>query len=80
MRAAEAAVARELAKGKTLRDIARIRSVATDTVRGQLRLIFEKSGVHRQVDLVRLLSGSRTGSSLKVRLENLPMFGKQTES
>ncbi|MFB9984747.1 helix-turn-helix transcriptional regulator [Mesorhizobium kowhaii] len=77
---AEASVAREITRGKTLRDIAKIRGVAIDTVRGQLRLVFDKTGVHRQVDLVRLLSGMRTGSTLLVRLENLPMFGSQSES
>lgn len=77
--AAEAAVARELSKGKTLRDIASIRGVAMDTVRGQLKVIFEKTGMHRQVDLVRLLSGMKAGSALQVRLENLPSFGRRTE-
>ncbi|TGQ17845.1 hypothetical protein EN809_010430 [Mesorhizobium sp. M2E.F.Ca.ET.166.01.1.1] len=53
--AAEAAIARALVNGKTKNDIADARRVSKDTVRIQLRSIFEKTGVRRQSDLIRVL-------------------------
>lgn len=69
--AAEAAIARDLTLGKTIGDIARLRGVTDGTVRSQLRAIFEKTGTHRQVDLVRLLTGARTVLALKTGLDHL---------
>lgn len=52
---AEASVAAALADGETLESIARERRVALATVRAQLRRVFDKLGVARQADVVRLL-------------------------
>lgn len=55
---AEARVTAALTLGETVDQIAAAHGVATSTVRAQVRSIFEKTGVHRQADLVRLaLSG-----------------------
>jgi len=40
-------------------------------VRSQVRSIFEKTGTHRQVDLVRLLTGVRTVLALKAGLDHM---------
>ena len=53
--AAEARLVAELAEGNQLRDIAGARDVALSTLRTQLMSAFGKSGVRRQVDLVRLV-------------------------
>lgn len=55
--AAEARVVRGLLAGETIKAIAERLGVGQDTVRKQLGSIFGKTGVQRQVDLVRLLSG-----------------------
>jgi len=55
---AEANVARSVAKGETLRVIARARGVTLETVRTQLKGVLAKTGTRRQVDLVRLLLGA----------------------
>jgi DNA-binding CsgD family transcriptional regulator len=52
---AEAEIARALADGETLRDIAERRKVSIETVRTQLRAVYGKLGVHRQVELVKRL-------------------------
>jgi DNA-binding CsgD family transcriptional regulator len=57
--ATEASVARALVNGKTIRDIAEARGVAENTVRRQVKAIFEKTGIHRQTDLVRMLLSLR---------------------
>jgi DNA-binding CsgD family transcriptional regulator len=62
---AEAAIARDLTLGKNLNTVAQARGVTVGTVRSQLKSIFYKTGTHRQVDLVRLLSGIRTTLALK---------------
>ncbi len=55
---AEARVAAALTLGETVEQIAAAHGVRTSTVRAQVRSIFDKTGVHRQADLVRLaLSG-----------------------
>ena len=55
---AEARVAAALTLGETVEQIAAAHGVRTSTVRAQVRSVFEKTGVHRQADLVRLaLSG-----------------------
>ena len=42
----------------TVKDIARAQGTSLNTVRSQLKSVFEKLGVHRQSELVRsLLSG-----------------------
>ena len=69
--AAEAAIARDLTQGKTINDIAGLRGVADSTVRSQVRSLFEKTGTHRQVDLVRLLTGVRTVLALKTGLDHM---------
>jgi DNA-binding CsgD family transcriptional regulator len=56
---AEARVMAALTLGGTVEEIAVAHRVRTSTVRAQVRSIFEKTGVHRQTDLVRLaLSGA----------------------
>ena len=51
---AEARVMAALALGATVDEIARTHGVRPSTVRAQVRSIFDKTGVHRQSDLVRL--------------------------
>jgi DNA-binding CsgD family transcriptional regulator len=53
---AEARVAGSLGRGKELKAIAEDSGTAFDTVRRQLRSVFEKTGFHRQSDLVRLFT------------------------
>ncbi len=53
---AEARVARELAGGRTVDDIARDGGVSTNTVRTQVRGVLEKTGCGRQADVVALLT------------------------
>jgi len=55
---AEGRVVSALTLGETVEQIAVAHGVRVSTVRAQVRSIFEKTGVHRQTDLVRLaLSG-----------------------
>ena len=55
---AEARVVAALTLGETVEQISVAHGVRVSTVRAQVRSIFEKTGVHRQADLVRLaLSG-----------------------
>lgn len=61
---AEARIASLLTDGKSVAAISKIQDVSLNTVRTQLKSVFVKTGVDRQVDLVRLL-GLR-------RLETLP--------
>lgn len=64
---AEARVARGIAAGKTLDDIASDNGVAASTVRSQMRGVFEKTGCGRQAEVVALLSGVsvvRPGSAI----------------
>jgi DNA-binding CsgD family transcriptional regulator len=53
---AEARVARSLASGKTVEDIASAGGVARSTVRTQLDRVMEKTGCNRQADVVALLT------------------------
>jgi DNA-binding CsgD family transcriptional regulator len=53
---AEARVARSLAAGKTVEDIASDGGVSRNTILKQVRGVLEKSGCHRQVDVVALLT------------------------
>lgn len=52
---AESRLVAEIADGKTLREVAELREVSMATLRTQLLATFGKTGVHRQVDLVRLV-------------------------
>jgi DNA-binding CsgD family transcriptional regulator len=58
---AEAKLAVDLAQGDPLKDIAGRRGLALGTVRAQLAAIFEKTGVHRQPELVKLLMAVSSG-------------------
>jgi DNA-binding CsgD family transcriptional regulator len=53
---AEARVARGLAAGKTVDDIAADGGTSANTIRTQLRGVLEKTGCNRQVDIVALLT------------------------
>jgi DNA-binding CsgD family transcriptional regulator len=54
---AEARVARSLASGKTVQDIASDGGVSLNTVRTHVRGVLEKTGCDRQVEVVALLTG-----------------------
>jgi DNA-binding CsgD family transcriptional regulator len=54
---AEARVARDLATGRSAEDIASNGGVSLSTVRSQVRGVLEKTGCHRQLDVVALLAG-----------------------
>lgn len=54
---AEARVARGLASGKTVDELAGDASVSANTVRAQVRGVLEKTGCQRQTDVVALLGG-----------------------
>jgi DNA-binding CsgD family transcriptional regulator len=53
---AEARVARSLASGKTVADIATDGGVSRNTIRTQLDRVMEKTGCNRQADVVALLT------------------------
>jgi DNA-binding CsgD family transcriptional regulator len=53
---AEARVARSLAAGKTVDDIASDGGISTNTIRTQVRGVLEKTGCNRQADVVALLT------------------------
>lgn len=63
---AEARVVAALTLGETVDQIAAAHGVRVSTVRAQVRAIFEKTGVHRQTDLVRL---ALTGAPLFARTD-----------
>lgn len=54
---AEARTARLLAQGQTLAEIASGEKLSIETIRSQLRAVFQKSGTVRQSELVALLNG-----------------------
>jgi DNA-binding CsgD family transcriptional regulator len=54
---AEARVARDLAEGKTVADIAVGSGVSRNTIRTHVRGVLEKTGCNRQTDVVALLGG-----------------------
>jgi DNA-binding CsgD family transcriptional regulator/PAS domain-containing protein len=58
---AEALLAAALANGQALPEAARALGIAHNTARAQLRLIFAKTGAHRQSQLVHLLRSSVAG-------------------
>jgi DNA-binding CsgD family transcriptional regulator len=53
---AEARLALSLSAGRTSGEVARELGTAISTVRSQLKAVLAKTGTHRQVELVRLLS------------------------
>ncbi|PNE10024.1 MAG: hypothetical protein CR217_16680 [Beijerinckiaceae bacterium] len=53
---AEARVARSLASGKPVEDIATDRGTSANTIRTHVRGVLEKTGCNRQVDIVALLT------------------------
>lgn len=55
--AAEARIARGIADGATLALLAAQQKVGVETIRSQVKAVFAKTGVTRQVDLARLISG-----------------------
>jgi len=55
---AEARVARAIAKSETIEAIAKAFGVSEGTVRNQLKAVFAKIGVARQIDVALLLSGA----------------------
>jgi DNA-binding CsgD family transcriptional regulator len=53
----EARVARGIAQGRTVAEIARTSGLTLGTVRSQLKAVFAKTGSHRQTDVAVLLAG-----------------------
>jgi DNA-binding CsgD family transcriptional regulator len=51
---AELRVARAIAAGRRITDVAGEWGISTHTIRGQLKSVFAKTGTHRQAELVRL--------------------------
>lgn len=62
--AAEVRLARKLRDGRTLHEAAEELSVSINTVRNQLRAVFDKMGLKRQSDLIRALSELSSLASL----------------
>ncbi|RYF30545.1 MAG: helix-turn-helix transcriptional regulator [Comamonadaceae bacterium] len=54
---AEARVARLLTSGLSAVEIAKVGKVSTETIRGQIKSLLRKSGMHRQSDLILFLAG-----------------------
>jgi DNA-binding CsgD family transcriptional regulator len=54
---AEARVARSLASGKTVEEIALERSISVNTVRTHVRGVLEKTGCNRQAEIIAILTG-----------------------
>jgi DNA-binding CsgD family transcriptional regulator len=52
---AEAALAKGLAEDRALDEIAAARGVTKETIRTQLKSLFLKTGVRRQIDLLKLI-------------------------
>ena|SRR5258708_5993635 len=71
---AEAGVAALLIQGKTPQEIQEELAISRNTVKTQLKNIFEKTGTRRQAELVRLLLRSPVGLSIR-QSENHHPFG-----
>jgi DNA-binding CsgD family transcriptional regulator len=69
---AEARVARGIAAGKTVHDLADEAGLAAGTIRQQLKSVFGKTGLSRQADLVGILVGSALHFSGKVTCGHWP--------
>jgi DNA-binding CsgD family transcriptional regulator len=54
--AAESAIAASLASGTSRQEIARERGVTVETLRGQLKTLYAKTGCGREAELVALLA------------------------
>ena len=54
---AEARLAREIGRGKTVAEIAAVSGLSPGTLRTQIKAILGKTGLHRQADLLGLLRG-----------------------
>ena len=67
---AEANLAREIARGASVTEYARLQGLSVETVRTRMKDVLQKTGVHRQVDLVRLLLTSVTARSSAVSVES----------
>lgn len=65
--AREAEVVGLICQGRSLREISGTLGVVPDTVRYHLKSIFEKTGTHRQVDLVALFAGLASALTTLVR-------------
>jgi len=63
---AEARIARGIAAGRTVSELATEAGVAVGTVRQQLKSVFSKTGVSRQVTLVGLLTASASSFPGKI--------------
>ncbi len=72
---AEARVACALAEGTTAEEYAGQTGVSLSTVRTQIRAILEKAGLHRQSDLVRLVT--RISTLVPARLAGIRALPKQ---
>lgn len=68
----EASLACGLAEGSSVHDLARDRSLSLHTVRTHFKRIFDKTGTHRQAELVRLLAVVACGSLLPVWADDDP--------
>src|SRR5262249_402629 len=55
---AEARVARSLATGKTVEEIASERTISVNTVRTHVRGVLEKTGCNRQAEVIAILTGA----------------------
>jgi DNA-binding CsgD family transcriptional regulator len=62
---AELALALAVARGSTLAGYARGRGISLHTVRAQLKVVFQKTGTHRQAGLVSLILHRHADGSLK---------------
>jgi DNA-binding CsgD family transcriptional regulator len=61
--AAESRLVSGLLAGRTLEGYARETGLSRNTVRNQLAVVFEKTGAHRQSELVALFAGGLAGAS-----------------
>jgi DNA-binding CsgD family transcriptional regulator len=67
---AEARIARGIAAGKTVDELAHEARLAVGTVRQQLKSVFNKTGVSRQAELVGILVGSALRSPGNIQAED----------
>jgi DNA-binding CsgD family transcriptional regulator len=67
---AEARIARGIAAGKTVDELAHEARLAVGTVRQQLKSVFNKTGVSRQAELVGILVGSALRSQGNIQAED----------